>query len=121
MLSDFATHLATTFPNATISPMTNMASSFPAITFQVRDGMREQFYVGSEGMRRTKITLNIYTRTYVELQTIKDNLTTTYHGFSGTLGTAVISRMLISSYFEEQEKTPDDSLYRCILELEITD
>jgi len=122
MLPDFISHLATVIPSVSIHPVTNKASVFPSCTFQVRDGLREQFYVGSEGLRNHKITLNLYCKSYAELQTLKETLTTSYHGFSGVIGSSTITRILISSSVEDTEElSTNDTLYRCILELEILD
>lgn len=122
LLSDFVTDLATTLPAVSINPVTNKATVFPSCTFQSRDGLRQQFYVGSEGLRSHKITLNLYSKSYAELQTLKDTVIQSYHGFSGVLQTSTVTRMLINSTFEDiEELSINDTLYRCILEIEILD
>jgi hypothetical protein len=122
LLSDFVSDLTTTLPTVQLHPVVNKTAVYPSGTFSVRDGLRTQFYVDSEGLRTTNLVLNLYSKSYSELQTLKDAVTTRYHGLSGVVGSTTIQRVIITNLLEDTTELPtNDTLYRCIIDLDIID
>lgn len=121
VLTDFLDDLELKFPDVELNPILNRKHNFPSITYSVRDGVREAFYRESFGLRSTKITLNLYSKSYGEVQGMKDTLINNYHGFSGTLGSSVLTRITVFNSIDTEEKDAEDTLFRSIIELDLLD
>jgi hypothetical protein len=122
LLTDFITDVNTTLPTVQLHPVVNKTAVYPSATYSVRDGLRTQFYVGSEGLRTTNVIINLYSKSYAELQTLKGTVTARYHGFSGVIGSSTIQRVLITNILEDTTELPtNDILYRCIIDIDLID
>ena len=91
----------------------------PSIIYQFRDGDREAFYKDSFGLETYNLQLDIYSNSYITNQNIYDALIERYNGFSGTLGSTNIQRIIVASTLNSVD-SDDSSIYRTILELTIT-
>ena len=109
-------------PNlAQINPVVaNPAGTFPSLTFAVRDGFPDTFYRGSFDLTRMSVDLNLYSTNYTELQTLKFAILSRYNGFSGTLGTQTIDRIVVANSFDTFDDDPSTKVYRVIIELDLT-
>lgn len=94
-------------------------SSFPAISYQFRDGDREPFYVGSFGLASYTVQLDIYSHNYLMNQTIYDAIIAKYNGFTGLLNSNTqVQRISVNSTLNAVDGE-DSSLFRTIVELQI--
>ena len=104
-----------------ISPVVGDPSgAFPSLTYTLRDGYAPTFYRGSFGLNTLNIDLNLFSPNYTELQTIKYALLTRYNGFSGSLGTQIVSRIQVVNAFDTFDDDSNTRLYHVIVELEFT-
>lgn len=94
--------------------------NFPSLTYTLRDGYAPVFYRGSFGLNTLNIDLNLFSPNYTELQTIKYALLTRYNGFSGSLGTQIVSRIQVVNAFDTFDDDSNTRLYHVIVELEFT-
>lgn len=120
LVQDFNTKLVAAIPSATVRPVVNKSNDLPSATYDVRGGVRTAFYKGSFGLRRTTITVSLYSRSYGELQTLKTAVIDEFHGFSGTMGATEILKCEVGVPFENFQGGTEE-LYRAIIPIEFLD
>ena len=123
LIEDFYVALAAavpTIPADSVGVGANTSSALPAVNYTVRGGIRDSFYSGSFGLRRTTFQIDIYTKTYAENVTLRDNVLTAFHGFTGVMGSSFVSSALATNMVDTYEDK-GERLYRTILEIQITD
>lgn len=120
LIKDFSAALVAAVPTATVHPMVNSSNSLPSAIYSVRGGARDLFYTGSYGLRSTGFQVDLYAKTYTEVIGLKEAVLTAFHGFSGIMGTTLISRGVVNNIIEAHEHDQED-LYRVILEIVLLD
>lgn len=100
LIQDFSAELRATLPTVTVRPALGKNYTLPAAVYSVRNGMRDLYYVGSYGLRNTELTVTIFSKSYSELQDLKQSFVNRFHGFSGTIGLSTVSKMEITNIFD---------------------
>ena len=101
-----------------IYPVVDRGEELPSLVYRVDDGLRESTITGSFGIARTSVTLDFYTYTYSDINTVKDAIISRYHGRSGQFASS--GRFYGNCEIENINETfddYDDSVYRCIIDL----
>jgi len=120
LTKDFAAKLATATSPTRAYPAISKSTTLPAVVYSGRGGIREAFYSGSYGLRETRFQIDVYSKSYSGVSTLKDSIISAFHGFSGTIGSSFVSRSTVDSTLE----TFDDSgekIYRVIIEITLLD
>ena len=120
LTKDFAAKLATATSPTRAYPAISKSTALPAVVYSGRGGIREAFYSGSYGLRETRFQIDVYSKSYSGVSTLKDSIISAFHGFSGTMGSSFVSRSTVDSTLE----TFDDSgekIYRIIIEITLLD
>lgn len=93
----------------------------PVVVYSASGGVREAFFSGSYGIARTELTVNIYSKSYSQLQTLKDNVVNRFHGVSGEIGTStktIISKAYVDGVYDTYDEALD-SAYRAIIQINV--
>ena len=121
--TDFVAELETTVPvvESKVFPLfIGATQDFPAISYTFSNGERQSFYVNSFGLEVYNVSLDIYSHSYVTNQEIYDALVTKFNGQTVVLnGNTMVQRAIVVTTLNSID--PDDSsIYRTLLELELT-
>ena len=121
--TDFVAELEATVPIITgkVFPLfIGATASFPAVSYTFRDGERQSFYVNSFGLEVYTVTLDIYSNSYITNQEIYDALVTKFNGQTVILNSnTVVQRAIVTTTLNSID-SDDSSIYRTLLELELT-
>ena len=120
LTKDFATKLATATSPTRAFPAISKSTALPAVVYSGRGGIREAFYSGSYGLRETRFQVDVYSKTYTEASTLKDSILTAFHGFSGAMGSSIVSRSTVDNTLENFTDD-DEKIYRIILDITLLD
>ena len=120
LTKDFASKLATTVTPTKAFPAIAKTTSLPSVVYSGRGGIREAFYSGSYGLRETRFQVDVYAKTYTEVASLKDSIITAFHGFSGAMGSSMVSRCTVDNTLENFQDN-GEKIYRIIIEITILD
>ena len=120
LTKDFASRLATASSPTRAYPAISKSTALPAVVYSGRGGIRETFYSGSYGLRQTRFQVDVYASTYSETQTLKDSIITSFHGFSGTMGSTFVSKVTVDNTLETFSDN-GEKIYRVILDITLLD
>jgi len=120
LTKDFAAKLATATSPTRAFPAISKTTALPAVVYSGRGGIREAFYSGSYGLRETRFQVDVYSKTYTEASTLKDSILAAFHGFSGAMGSSVVSRSTVDNTLENFTDD-DEKIYRIILDITLLD
>lgn len=120
LTKDFATKLATAVSPNKAFPSVVRNTDLPAVVYAGRGGIRDTFYKNSYGLRETNFQVDVYTKTYSEGATLKDSIVTDFHGFSGTMGSSLVSRSTVGNILETFDDNGEKT-YRIIIEITLLD
>lgn len=115
LITEFVDILQAAAPSAVVRPLISKDKALPAVTYSVRNGVRDLFYVGSYGLRTTGFDVSVYSKTYAEMQTLKNALISALHGT-----TEIGSRSIITNIFESYDDDPEE-IYSAIITVEVAD
>ena len=117
---DFVALLRATVAPTMVSHLVSQGTNLPAVVYSQRGGQRDLFYRGSYGLRETDFTVDLYASTYSEVVALRDNLTDTFHGFTGLMGTTMVGRASISNILESFEDK-GGPIFRIIVDIKVLD
>lgn len=120
LIKDFRTALEVAVPSAAVKPALGKNVVLPAAVYSARNGMRDLFYKDSYGLRQTEFTVNIFSKTYAELQDLKESVVDAFHGFSGTLGTSAVSKIEVVNILDGFD-TEMETVHRSTILINILD
>jgi len=120
LTKDFAAKLATATSPTRAFPAISKTTALPAVVYSGRGGIREAFYSGSYGLRETRFQVDVYAKTYTEATTLKDSILAAFHGFSGAMGSSIVSRSTVDNTLENFTDD-DEKIYRIILDITLLD
>ena len=120
LTKDFAAKLATATSPTRASPAISKTTDLPAVVYSGRGGIRQAFYSGSFGLRETRFQVDVYSKTYTEASTLKDSILAAFHGFSGAMGSSIVSRSTVDNTLENFTDD-DEKIYRIILDITLLD
>ncbi|MFN3895765.1 MAG: hypothetical protein ACK4KU_14670 [Acinetobacter sp.] len=120
LIKDFVSVLKETLPTATIRPALGKNYKFPAVVYSVRNGMRTLFYKDSFGLKDTEVTITVYSKSYDEIQSLKEQIVNTFHGFSGELASSNVSKIEIANIFDGFDDALEE-VHRATFVINITD
>ena len=93
----------------------------PIIVYSLMGGQRDLFYSGSYGVARTELTVNVYSKSYLQLQSLKDNIVNHFHGMSGNIGKQTVTNIgkatvgtILDSFDDRLE-----NVYRTIITVDV--
>ena len=101
VIQDFVAHLSgiaevNTFAGTNIFPLLAAPGIDKFIVYTPRGGVRESRYIGSFATADLRIQLDIYSKSFAEIQVVKDAIIQTFNGFSGSLNTnSIIYRAIV--------------------------
>ena len=81
--------------------------------------IRPSYYTGSFGLTEMLLELNIYSKSYSDLDNLVIFIIGRYHGFNGTLGNTNFGRIIIHNN-NTLLQSVDDNIYRYVFEIEFT-
>ena len=97
--------------------------SLPAMSFTIRDGIPDSFYVDSFGLATYDITVDVYSRSYQTNQELADVIVSRYNGTSLQIGPAdnptTVQRAIIDNVLNSID-VDDSGVYRTLIELTLT-
>jgi hypothetical protein len=120
LTKDFAAKLSAAVTPTRASPAVTSNTNLPAVVYSGRGGIREEFYTGSFGLRATRFQVDVYSKTYAEVVSLKDNVLAAFHGFTGAMGATNVSRCTVDNTLETFTDN-DEKVYRIIIDLTILD
>ena len=120
LTKDFAAKLATATSPTRAFPAISKTTALPAVVYSGRGGIREAFYSGSYGLRETHFQVDVYAKTYTEATTLKDSILAAFHGFSGAMGSSIVSRSTVDNTLENFTDD-NEKIYRIILDITLLD
>jgi hypothetical protein len=120
LTKDFAAKLATATSPTRAFPAISKTTDLPVVVYSGRGGIRQAFYSGSYGLRETRFQVDVYSKTYTEASTLKDSILAAFHGFSGAMGSSIVSRSTVDNTLENFTDD-DEKIYRIIIDITLLD
>ena len=124
IVSDFVAELAAvpavnTAVGNRIHPVVDVGQTTPSIVYNIRGAIPEAYVQGSYGLRETFIQLDVYSSSYLQLDTLRDAIITHFNGFTGQFNsnTQVSSCRAITS--RELRDGQNNEVYRLVIEFNI--
>ena len=126
MISDFVAELRsindveTLVGNANIQPMVNKTKAERVIVYNVSNNFAEAFTTDSFAPIKANIQLDVYTRDYAELQTLKQSIINKFNNFRGPINNSIyiITASNVNTVIETVD-SEDTQVFRTMIDLEL--
>jgi len=120
LTKDFAARLSAAITPTRAYPAISKATNLPAVVYSGRGGIREAFYSGSYGLRQTRFQVDVYSKSYADATVLRDAIVSSFHGFSGVMGSSTVSKATVDNTIEAFDGE-DEKIYRIILDITLLD
>jgi hypothetical protein len=88
------------FPQVIPDQVYDEASKRPCVVYSVEDTERNETFCATQALRKSRVSIDSYARTYEDAETLADAVRTAVIDYSGYMGSTYVERCFIENDFD---------------------